>query len=85
MFADRSKKKDLVRTYAQLIKNKVPIEHIRERDELMYQNLKACSEIITSYNVFMLAKNHGIRFSPEDITYSDLVAFETIREVLDGK
>lgn len=51
----------------------------------MYQNLKACSEIITSYNVFMLAKNHGIRFSPEDITYSDLVAFETIREVLDGK
>lgn len=58
---------------------------MKTRDEVFYNDLTQCSDVIARYNIFIMAKNNNIFFTAEDITYEDLQLFEEIRGVLDGK
>jgi len=72
-----------------LCANNTPLEYVKEINEKRYYKLKSNMIYLQKYNIFIMAKNLGINFSPSDISIEDLHIFNTIQtainEVNEGK
>jgi hypothetical protein len=61
---------------------KIPIEDVREFSEEKYEELIPLLPELQSFNIFILSKNLGIAFRPEDLTIDQLYTFSEIESAV---
>lgn len=69
-----------MRECAQLALKKVPLEHLKEVSEKGYEKMLGVSHYLHFYNIYMMAHNIGVRFSPEDLDVDTINMLSAIKE-----
>lgn len=58
----------------------IPFDHIKEVNEKRYYELEEFRPYIQAFNVFMMAKELGVTFSPTDLDIEQVTVFSAMKE-----
>jgi hypothetical protein len=60
----------------------IPFEHVKDVNEKRYNELMDFMPSIQAFNIFMMAKEIGVTFSPTDLDIEQVNIFSTMHEEL---